>query len=235
MAQMSYFNGEKWVAVAGGDPPVPSQTMAFGVYSRLANPDEFTVWGYNVSSVSEGLGAGRQFVNFEVPLPSDKYTVTIGNGRDHEGVVCTMFTPEITSSNAADQRTKNLVLIGGLPINGPYTYKSYDNFDFCVHYDNDREIISQPAFFSTGTPTDGRVVLFEVGDGVGVVYPSACTKWSLEDIALKDVPSKKRFKFARLEDIPKGVVFRDAWITDFSDHDGVGLGATEFFRQRGFK
>ena len=80
---------------------------------------------------------------------------------------------------------------------------------------------------------EDNVIIYEADDGLWVCYPNNQCKWSLEEIALKDVPQGIKFKFMKRSDLPESMTFRDAWTADFSDHDGVGMGAVEFFKTRG--
>ena len=78
-----------------------------------------------------------------------------------------------------------------------------------------------------------QVIIYEIDGELWVCYPNNQCRWSLEEIALKDVPQGIKFKFMKRSDLPESMVFRDAWTADFSDHDGVGMGATAFFEERG--
>ena len=65
--------------------------------------------------------------------------------------------------------------------------------------------------------------------GVSVVHP-ASTKYTIEQIALKDVPAGKPYRIIDITEIPTDRTFREAWEADFSEPDGFGIGADEFFR-----
>ena len=77
------------------------------------------------------------------------------------------------------------------------------------------------------------VIIYEVDGELWVCYPNNKSRWSLEEIALKDVPEGIKFKIINRYDLPESMTFRDAWTADFTDHDGVGMGATAFFKERG--
>jgi len=66
--------------------------------------------------------------------------------------------------------------------------------------------------------------------GVSVVIPSPNTKYTIEQIALKDVPAGKPYRIIEDTDIPTDRTFRNAWEADFSNPDGLGLGHDEWFR-----
>ena len=65
---------------------------------------------------------------------------------------------------------------------------------------------------------------------VSVVIPSPNTKYTIEEIALKDVPKGKPYRIIENTDVPTDRTFRSAWEGDFTEPDGFGIGADEFFR-----
>jgi len=67
-------------------------------------------------------------------------------------------------------------------------------------------------------------------DGVAIVIPSPNTKYTIEQLALKDVPKGKPYKIIEHTDVPTDRTFRSAWEADFTEPEGFGLGADEFFR-----
>ncbi len=67
-------------------------------------------------------------------------------------------------------------------------------------------------------------------DGVSVVIPAPNTKYTIEEIALKDVPKGKPYRIIENTDVPTDRTFRNAWEADFSEPEGFGIGADEFFR-----
>jgi len=67
-------------------------------------------------------------------------------------------------------------------------------------------------------------------DGVAVVHPSSNTTYTIQEIALKDVPKGKPYKIIEHTDVPTDRTFRSAWEADFTEPDGFGIGADEFFR-----
>jgi len=78
-----------------------------------------------------------------------------------------------------------------------------------------------------------RIIYPNDNGGVSVVIPSPNTKYTIEQIALKDVPAGKPYRIIEDTDIPTDRTFRNAWEADFSTEeiiDGFGLGADEFFR-----
>ena len=60
--------------------------------------------------------------------------------------------------------------------------------------------------------------------GVGSeINPATGEFYTLEEIALKDVPTGKKYKIVDVSDISSDRSFRDAWTVDESDlTDGVG-------------
>ncbi len=66
--------------------------------------------------------------------------------------------------------------------------------------------------------------------GVAVVVPSPNAKYTIEQIALKDVPAGQPYRIIENTEIPTDRTFRAAWEADFTEPEGFGIGAEEFFR-----
>ena len=66
--------------------------------------------------------------------------------------------------------------------------------------------------------------------GISVVIPAPNTKYTIEQLALKDVPAGKPYKIIENTDVPTDRTFRSAWESDFTEPEGFGIGADEFFR-----
>ena len=66
--------------------------------------------------------------------------------------------------------------------------------------------------------------------GVAVVVPSPNAKYTIEQIALKDVPAGQPYRIIEDTEIPTDRTFRAAWESDFTEPEGFGMGADEFFR-----
>lgn len=75
-----------------------------------------------------------------------------------------------------------------------------------------------------------RIIYPNDDGGVSVVIPSPNTKYTIEQIALKDVPVGKPYRIIEDTDIPTDRTFRNAWEADFTDPEGFGIGSDEFFR-----
>lgn len=74
-------------------------------------------------------------------------------------------------------------------------------------------------------------IIYEMDGMVCIIIPTpeALASWSVEDIALKDVPHGKPFKIVDVADIPLDRTFRNAWEVDASAlTDGVGAESNEF-------
>jgi homogentisate 1,2-dioxygenase len=64
-------------------------------------------------------------------------------------------------------------------------------------------------------------IIYPQETGIAVITPTG--ELSLEETALKDVPSGVKYKIIDASDLPANRDFRDAWEYDFStDFDGVG-------------
>ena len=74
-----------------------------------------------------------------------------------------------------------------------------------------------------------RLVIFPNDDGgISVLHLSPNTGLTVEEIAVKDVPSGKPFRYITTDDLPTDDngnydrSFRAAWEADFSSPDGYG-------------
>jgi hypothetical protein len=79
-----------------------------------------------------------------------------------------------------------------------------------------------------------RIIYPNEDGGVAVVIPAPNTKYTIEEIALKDVPKGKPYRIIEHTDVPTDRTFRNAWEYDFGtldNVDGFGLGSEEFFNQ----
>ena len=66
-----------------------------------------------------------------------------------------------------------------------------------------------------------KKIIYPNETGIAVITPTG--ELSLEETALKDVPSGVKYKFIDASDLPPDRDFRNAWEYDFTDSfDGVG-------------
>ena len=66
-----------------------------------------------------------------------------------------------------------------------------------------------------------KIIIYPEGSGISVIRPTG--DLSLEETALKDVPSGVKYKIIDSTDLPQERDFRNAWEFDFSENfDGVG-------------
>ena len=66
-----------------------------------------------------------------------------------------------------------------------------------------------------------KIIVFPQETGIAVIYPTG--ELSVEETALKDVPSGIKYKIINASDLPPDREFRNAWDFDFSENfDGVG-------------
>ena len=76
-----------------------------------------------------------------------------------------------------------------------------------------------------------RIIYKNNEGGVSVIIPTqeALDAHSIQAIAIKDVPSGRKFKLIDASDIPSDRSERDAWTVDEADlTDGVGGVSSEF-------
>ena len=66
-----------------------------------------------------------------------------------------------------------------------------------------------------------KIIIHPNQTGIALLIPTG--ELSLEETALKDVPTDVKYKIIDVSDLPKDHEFRDAWEFDFTtDFDGVG-------------
>lgn len=69
------------------------------------------------------------------------------------------------------------------------------------------------------------------GGGIAVVSPCECGL-TLEQIARKDVPAGMPFLIVDRSELPSDLTYFEAWTADFSEPDGVGIGAAAWFAEQ---
>jgi hypothetical protein len=67
--------------------------------------------------------------------------------------------------------------------------------------------------------------------GLVMVIPADCGI-PVEEIARKDVPAGKPYIIANNADLPADRAYIDAWVADFSEPDGYGIGPDAWFAER---
>ena len=66
-----------------------------------------------------------------------------------------------------------------------------------------------------------KKIIFPTETGIAVITPTG--ELSIEETAMKDVPSGVKYKIIDASDLPADRDFRNAWEFDFTtDFDGVG-------------
>lgn len=68
--------------------------------------------------------------------------------------------------------------------------------------------------------------------GLGVSRPFVTDKYNLNDIAMTVVPEGVSFIFVDEADVPVTPAEYAAWQPDFSNPDGIGVGAEEMHRRK---
>ena len=79
-----------------------------------------------------------------------------------------------------------------------------------------------------------RIIYPSDDGGVAIIIPADCGL-TIEELAAKDVPEGKPFKIVDVADIPTDRTFRNAWEADFTNPDGVGIGADAWFAEQAAK
>lgn len=68
---------------------------------------------------------------------------------------------------------------------------------------------------------DSRIIYPNNDGGIAILIPAECGL-TIEQIAAKDVPTGKPYLIVDASEIPEERTYREAWVADFSDPDGVG-------------
>jgi hypothetical protein len=69
--------------------------------------------------------------------------------------------------------------------------------------------------------------------GVAIIIPTGDIE--IAEVARKDVPAGVAYKIVDVADIPSDRTFRNAWEADFTNPDGVGIGADAWFAEQAAK
>lgn len=75
-----------------------------------------------------------------------------------------------------------------------------------------------------------QLIIYPYNGGIATLHPCECGL-TVEEIARKDVPAGLPYLFVSPSDLPDPQ-YRDAWTADFSEPDGVGIGAEAWFAER---
>jgi hypothetical protein len=68
-----------------------------------------------------------------------------------------------------------------------------------------------------------QIIIYPLPDDkVAVIVPILDCGLTLEEIALKDVPTGLPYKIIDRSDLPTNPMFRDAWEASFDTPDGIG-------------
>jgi hypothetical protein len=78
-----------------------------------------------------------------------------------------------------------------------------------------------------------RIIYPTDDGGVAVLVPTG--EIEIAEVARKDVPAGVAYKIVDVADIPSDRTFRNAWEADFSNPDGVGIGADAWFAEQAAK
>lgn len=68
-----------------------------------------------------------------------------------------------------------------------------------------------------------QVIIYPSGDGIQVLYPRL-RLLTIEQVANKDVPAGVPYRIIPASELPDSANYRDAWVADFTNPDGVGTG-----------
>lgn len=79
-----------------------------------------------------------------------------------------------------------------------------------------------------------QVVIYpsETG-GVILIIPALNCGISIEEIARKDVPANVPYHIIDKSQVPEDMTFYAAWVADFTNPTGYGIGAAAWFTEQG--
>lgn len=76
-----------------------------------------------------------------------------------------------------------------------------------------------------------RIIYQNNDGGISILIPTheALSTYSIDDLAQKDVPAGIPYIIVDTSSIPEDRTFRNAWESDITEPDGVGLGHDAWF------
>jgi hypothetical protein len=80
-----------------------------------------------------------------------------------------------------------------------------------------------------------RIIYPQENGSVALVIPAPDCGLDIEEIARKDVPVGKPYLIVDVSDLPENDEFFNAWEADFTNPDGVGIGADAWFAEQAAK
>lgn len=81
-----------------------------------------------------------------------------------------------------------------------------------------------------------QIIIYPNDTGnLALVIPALDCGLSIEEIARKDVPNGKPYKFIEASALPEDHAFFAAWEADFSVPDGYGIGPDAWFAEQAAK
>ena len=80
---------------------------------------------------------------------------------------------------------------------------------------------------------NSRIIYKTEDGGVAIIIPTGDIE--IAEVARKDVPAGVAYKIVDVADIPSDRTFRNAWEADFTNPDGVGIGADAWFAEQAAK
>lgn len=80
--------------------------------------------------------------------------------------------------------------------------------------------------------TNQRIIYPGPDGTIAIILPILESGLPLEQIARKDVPAGVPYLIVDAEDIPTDRTYRAAWTADFSQPDGVGIGAAAWLEEQ---
>ena len=78
------------------------------------------------------------------------------------------------------------------------------------------------------------IIIYPNGNG-GLVLVIPTGELPIAEVARKDVPAGTPYKFVKSDQLPSDIDFMESWEADFSNPDGVAIGAEAWFAEQAAK
>jgi hypothetical protein len=87
-------------------------------------------------------------------------------------------------------------------------------------------------FLDKGLSMNQKIIYPNENGSVSLIIPASDCELTIQEIARKDVPEGKPYLIVDDSDLPEDHVFFNAWEADFTNPDGVGIGAEAWFAEQ---
>ena len=77
-----------------------------------------------------------------------------------------------------------------------------------------------------------QIIYPQDNGSVALIIPAPECGITIQEIARKDVPAGKPYLIVDVSDLPENQDFFNAWEADFSNPDGIGIGAEAWYAEQ---